>query len=204
MLRSSQWLFSTMSKHSALNISYGMECRRDIFALTGTLRTFYGPETISQACNETSKRLGISTFELDLHSPQVFRAGPFTWVQALFTFETAGPHGTLCTAIVSLVPDEKGEWRIWMLQTILKNLKEQGKVDILDPIQERSHNGDVQTHHFDCVVGGGQAGPSLGGRLQALELSYVILDKHREVGDNWKTRYDSCKCKHLLTGQLSF
>jgi hypothetical protein len=178
---------------------------RDLFALTGTLRTFYGPESICQAWSETSKSLGLSTFELNLHSPQVFRAGPVSWVQALFTFETARPHGTICTAIVSLVPDEKGEWRIWLLRTILENLKEQGNVDVLEPIQEGSPNDDVQTNHFDCViVGGGQAGLSLGGRLQALGLSYVVLDEHKEVGDSWKTRYDSCKCTHLPGSQVSF
>ncbi|KAI9659393.1 MAG: hypothetical protein M1821_001651 [Bathelium mastoideum] len=47
---------------------------------------------------------------------------------------------------------------------------------------------------FDCVVvGGGQAGLATGGRLQALDISYVILDKHPKVGDSWKTRYNSTK-----------
>jgi hypothetical protein len=174
---------------------------RDLFALTGTLRTFYGAESICKAWNETSKRLGTSNFELDLHSPQIFRAGPVSWVQAFFTFETAGPPSTICTAIVALVPDEKGDWRIWLLRTILEQLKEQGNVDVPEPVQEESSNDDAQAHHFDCVVvGGGQAGLSVGGRLQALGLSYAILDKHNEVGDCWKTRYDSCKCKCLSTG----
>lgn len=49
---------------------------------------------------------------------------------------------------------------------------------------------------FDCViVGGGQAGLAVGGRLKTLGVSYVILEKHAEVGDNWRTRYDSTKCE---------
>jgi hypothetical protein len=55
-------------------------------------------------------------------------------------------------------------------------------------------NGSNSPTHYGCViVGGGQAGLSTGGRLQALGVSYVILEQHEEVGDNWKTRYDSTK-----------
>ena len=169
---------------------------RDLFALTGTLRTFYGPESLCKAWNKTSKHLGISGFELDVHSAQIFRAGPAAWVQAFFKFETRGPPATTAQAIVSLVPDEKGEWRIWMLRTVLEQLKGQDNVDVLDADQELSMNTAGETH-FDCVVvGGGQAGLSLGGRLHALGLSYVVLEKQQEIGDSWRTRYDSCKCKH--------
>jgi hypothetical protein len=57
-----------------------------------------------------------------------------------------------------------------------------------------SSNGSNRPRHYGCVViGGGQAGLSTGGRLQALGVSYVILEKHDKVGDNWKTRYDSTK-----------
>jgi hypothetical protein len=168
---------------------------RDMFALTGTLRTFYGAESICKAWDETSKKLGISDFELDVHSAQVFRAGLVCWVQSFFTFETKGPPGTKCHAIVSLVQDGEGEWRIWMLRTILLQLKGQGNVDLLETNPEGSSKINAQTDHFDCVVvGGGSAGLSMGGRLQALGLTYVVLDKHLEVGGCWKTRYDSCKC----------
>lgn len=52
---------------------------------------------------------------------------------------------------------------------------------------------------FDCVVvGGGQAGLGTGGRLKALGISYVILEKNVEVGDSWATRYDSTRCKSML------
>jgi hypothetical protein len=178
---------------------------RDMFALTGTLRTFYGAESICKAWDETSKHLGVSDFELDVHSAQVFRAGPVCWVQAFFTFETDGPPGTKCHAIISLVQGEDGEWRIWMLRTILLQLKGHGNVDLLETVPEGILKINAQTDHFDCVVvGGGQAGLSMGGRLQALGLSYVVLDKHQEVGGCWKTRYDSCKCKCLSESQVPY
>jgi hypothetical protein len=72
-------------------------------SLTRTLQTLYGAESICKAWDEISKHLGISDFELDVHSAQVFRAGPVCWVQAFFAFETEGPPGTKCHAIISLV-----------------------------------------------------------------------------------------------------
>jgi cation diffusion facilitator CzcD-associated flavoprotein CzcO len=43
------------------------------------------------------------------------------------------------------------------------------------------------------VVGGGQAGLGIGGRLQALNVSYLVVDKFGTVGDSWDSRYDSTK-----------
>jgi len=48
--------------------------------------------------------------------------------------------------------------------------------------------------HFDCVVvGAGQAGLGTAGRLKALGVPHVVLDKHDRIGDNWMTRYDSAR-----------
>jgi hypothetical protein len=66
-------------------------------------------------------------------------------------------------------------------------------IHISNGIMERTH---TSCDFFECVVvGGGQAGLGTGGRLKALGISYVILEKHVEVGDNWATRYDSTRCK---------
>jgi putative flavoprotein involved in K+ transport len=48
--------------------------------------------------------------------------------------------------------------------------------------------------HFDTVViGGGQAGLSVGYHLARLGQSFVILDRNRRVGDGWRDRYDSLR-----------
>jgi hypothetical protein len=48
--------------------------------------------------------------------------------------------------------------------------------------------------YFDCiVVGGGYSGLALGGRLKALGISLVILEKNSRVGGNWLNRYSSMK-----------
>lgn len=45
---------------------------------------------------------------------------------------------------------------------------------------------------FDVIViGGGQAGLSMGYYLKQTKLSFLILDKGSAVGESWKNRYDS-------------
>lgn len=63
-------------------------------------------------------------------------------------------------------------------------------------------SGDVE-HFHAVIVGGGQAGLSTGGRLQALGVSYVILEKNDQVGDAWKSRYRSAKRMFFATTTYS-
>ena len=76
------------------------------------------------------------------------------------------------------------------------------------PDTNGDHNGEIthsngftqspelDTDFFECiVVGGGQAGLGSGGRLKALGISYVVLEKNAEVGDSWASRYDLTRCK---------
>ncbi len=84
------------------------------------------------------------------------------------------------------------------MRTILEQLHGQRDVDVLEPVSGKSGmmNGELAEKHFDCVIiGGGQAGLSTAGRMKALGISYVVLDKHKRVGDNWKTRYGSARCE---------
>ena len=43
------------------------------------------------------------------------------------------------------------------------------------------------------VVGGGQAGLSVGYHLARRGLSFVILDAHERIGDSWRKRWDSLR-----------
>ncbi len=101
-----------------------------------------------------------------------FRAGPISWVQAIFTFEIGVRE---FQAVISLVRGEDGEWRIWLLRTILDGFEGVGPVDFLAPERNvQSQNGKVEEEkkgsHFDCViVGAGQVGLNVAGRLKALQ-----------------------------------
>jgi putative flavoprotein involved in K+ transport len=47
---------------------------------------------------------------------------------------------------------------------------------------------------FDTVIiGGGQAGLSVGYHLARLNQPFVIVDEHERIGDNWRERYDSLR-----------
>jgi putative flavoprotein involved in K+ transport len=43
------------------------------------------------------------------------------------------------------------------------------------------------------VIGGGQAGLSVGNCLARRDVSFVILDAHPRIGDAWRTRWDSLR-----------
>ena len=52
----------------------------------------------------------------------------------------------------------------------------------------------VPAEHLDTViVGGGQAGLSVGYHLARRGRSFLILDEHERVGDCWRERYDSLR-----------
>jgi putative flavoprotein involved in K+ transport len=48
-------------------------------------------------------------------------------------------------------------------------------------------------HHETVVIGGGQAGLSVGYHLAKLGRPFVILDAHPSVGDSWRGRWDSMR-----------
>lgn len=174
---------------------------RDICALTGSFRTFYGAKAISTAWKDTSKVAKVHSFAPERSLTRVVKIGQGSWIETAFSFETESEPPLLCTAILSIVPAETGEWKIWVMRTILDGLKSQPSADVIEPGalvggMSKLTNGHVDPPHFDCViVGGGQAGLSVAGRLKALGVSYVVLEKNDEVGDNWKLRYDSTRCK---------
>ncbi|KAL5590067.1 hypothetical protein FOVSG1_011934 [Fusarium oxysporum f. sp. vasinfectum] len=178
---------------------------RDTYALTGTIRTFYF-NSVAETWATLSNSHGLSSATLVPGSFKVIspEAGS-EWVDCRFTFNTNTP-ATECSGMLSLVPCEDGQWRIWVLRTILEQLTGHGNVDKLAPAnglvtdtnghhqKNGSSNGSQDNHHFGAVViGGGQSGLSVGGRLQALGVSYVIIEKNAQVGDAWRLRYESAR-----------
>lgn len=194
---------------------------RDLFALTGTTRTIYSPDSIVAAWLDTTASCKLRRFQYVPNSGHVTRLDEETgWVNITLTFETSAAPESLCTAMLSLVPDKSG-WKIWLLRTVLEQLIGHGDVDNLKPVQD-GMNGSHQdqdlpngggengngikadtrnslestgaSHHYDCVVvGAGQAGLGCSGRLQALDVSYITVEKNAAIGDNWLNRYESAR-----------
>ncbi|OAP62649.1 hypothetical protein AYL99_01876 [Fonsecaea erecta] len=173
---------------------------RDLLALTGTFRTFHGVKNVAEAWTNTFGRQSPSDLKLVPNTAKLLSVlDVSSWVDAQFTFQTSGDGPPLsCSGYISLVPNDHGQWKIWMIRTILDEVADYGNVDVLDPeipsraIQDsaygnrerRDGHSDGQAQHFDViVVGGGQAGLGVGGRLQALGVSYLVVDKFGTVGD---------------------
>ena len=181
---------------------------RDSCSLTNTFRTLYSAEHVFEAWKELGNLYHPSNFALDPQSISVAHIGPDSaWLEAGFTFNTSGSGPIMdCYGIVHIILDDAGQWKIWIVRTMLENYRGYGDVDNLEPVSKSltnghsSQNGDVTAKrlfkHYDCIViGGGQAGLNVGGRLQTLGVKYLVIEKDPKIGDSWGNRYDSAKCE---------
>ena len=179
---------------------------RDILALTGYVRTFFGAREVSETIHALSKQTARSDFRLktgEHAEPRTAKSGPdCSWLDVDVRFTTN--HGSLQAngmGTVSVIPDQQGKWRIWMLRTWLENFEgngnpDQPRADSLTRIGNGISNGEPKGHieEYDAaVVGGGQAGLATAGRLHALGVKYILLERHDQIGDTWAKRYDSLR-----------
>ena len=173
---------------------------RDICALTGSFRTFYGDFSILTTWRTLARSAQLTKFRYREKSARVVQLGDASWVEGYFTFQANDIPPRSCTAIVSLVPDENGAWRIWVLRTFIDQLNGHPSVDKYPVVSQQNWAADTlsekrnESNAFECVVvGAGQAGLSVAGRLQSQRIKYVLLEKYDAVGDSWAKRYDSTK-----------
>ena len=123
------------------------------------------------------------------------RFGPnIGFIAARFSFTTESQPTAKCSGLIRLAPGQDGQWRIWVLSTILEEIEGFGNPDVLDVSAsprngldqlrlsngiENHANGNTEANgpvpngrnskkrHFSCiVVGGGMAGQSLAGDLK--------------------------------------
>ncbi|EAW12081.1 flavin-containing monooxygenase [Aspergillus clavatus NRRL 1] len=168
---------------------------RDCFALTGTLRTFYSHGTVSEVYRNRCLARQAKEFHLHVDSAHIVRINKSSsWIDVPFHFVTAVSPAAQCSGVLSLIPDrENGEYKIWMMKTLLEQFIGHPSVDMLDPVAGIPSVNESKTS-FDCViVGAGHSGLNTAGRLLALGVSYLVLDRNMSVGDNWRHRYDSAK-----------
>lgn len=187
---------------------------RDMFSLSGTLRTFYSAKAILSTWQLLCQKRKTASFKIRPETAFVCRKETgVAWIEVSFTFSMELPMQNSCCGYLCLVPDGggEGEWKIWVMGTILDQVPEFGDIDRLDTVRSSTNNlhnnatrgiskEEIGSHqqtpqqHYDCViVGGGQSGLCTAGRLQALGVSYICIDSNSEVGDSWRLRYDSSK-----------
>ena len=187
---------------------------RDLLSLTGYYRTFYSASTFSATFTKLSKQHKRSVIRVkEGREPRIGRGGKeCSWVDIdiLYTAQ----HDNLaenCMGTVSVIPDSQGRWRMWMLRTWLECFDGHGHPDVLEPehaaddvpasLTNNATNGvsngtstsDLAEEYGAIIVGGGQAGLSTAGRLKALGINYLLLERSAEVGDVWSKRYESLR-----------
>ena len=176
---------------------------RDFFAVTGTLRTFNGSQTIIKEWGEAIETKKLGGWEME--DARCTRMVPTSsWVDIAFKF-TAEGEGELkrnCFGIVSFVPSAEGGkegkgWRVWMVRTMIENFEGYGNPDDPSPIfaspkETCAASGDENSYEV-VVIGAGQCGLSVAGRLGALGIKYVLLEKENEIGSSWTGKYDSVR-----------
>jgi len=179
---------------------------RDYLSYTGSLRTFSSGAGVLDAWTKCSNRVKSYDYQLTPESQKIVRLGEkISWIDIGFTCKTRQPLEGNVAGYVSLIPDEQSEnrWRIWMLRTWLENFQGHGHPDeigarLLDgtttasmstgPSEERN-----VTHFGAIVIGAGQSGLGVAGRLKTLGVPYMLIERNLEVGDNWFNRYDSVR-----------
>jgi len=182
---------------------------RDVLALTWSIQTVSGAEKIGDALSRHLAHAKPSGFTIDSQRTpprHVTRAGTKA-IEAIFRFQTAQGCGS---GVVRLFPEANGDApRAWTLLTALDQLsgfeEATGKArprgeaysrDFRGPNWLDLRNSSAQYTDRDpsvLVVGGGQAGLSIGARLTQLGVDTLIVDREPRVGDNWRKRY------HALT-----
>jgi thioredoxin reductase len=183
---------------------------RDLLSLTGSYRTFHSAARVYPIFTKLSEQKKRSIFRLyEGHAPRIGRGGKYcSWVDVdvLFSAEHANLSQS-CRGIVSMAFDaESGESKVWMLRTWLECFDGLGHPDILSTVSDQQNGvvnglangkgGDsppVENEYSVIIVGGGQAGLSLAGRLNALGVKYLVLERHPNIGDQWRGRYESLR-----------
>ncbi|KAI4156152.1 MAG: hypothetical protein LQ340_000489 [Diploschistes diacapsis] len=129
---------------------------RDTYAFTGTLRTFYGISSIKKRREKLSLLKSPHSFRL---VPGAFQRLEFgnpashAWIQAQFEFGMVGDVLATGRVLLSIVPDSGGDWKIWVLRTMLEGFRGFPSVNVLRPIEKSSNltNGHGNANGFNST-----------------------------------------------------
>ena len=176
---------------------------RDLLAFTWRVCTTSGAASIVKALKISG--LGACRFEIapGRTPPRLVTRAGTEVIEAIFRFETAKAR---CSGVLRLMPEGHKAW------TVLTTGDEyQGHEE---SIGQRRPRGAASSRDFSgpnwldkrkaaaayedreptvLVVGGGQAGLSIGARLKQLNIDALVVDREDRIGDNWRHRY------HALT-----
>lgn len=183
---------------------------RDLVALTWRVKTVSGAAPISAALKQHAACRAVAGFRLDpvRSAPRIVTRAGVEVIEAFFRFETTQTRaqGVLRLDLASVndaVP------RAWTLLTAADEIKGFEEHTVSRRPRGESYSRDFKGPNWldkrrtaaayedrdpaVLVVGGGQAGLSIGARLTQLSIDTLVIDRGARVGDNWRRRY------HALT-----
>jgi hypothetical protein len=175
---------------------------RDVLALTWRIQTVNGAQPLAAQLSGCAVKADAFGVDPNRTPPRhVTRAGT-RCIEALFRFETS--QG-LCNGVLRLLSDERTEPKAWTLLTALEEIKgHEERIGRLRPTGQAYSRDFSGPNWLDqrsaaaayeerdptvLVVGGGQAGLSIGARLNQRGIDTLIVDRWPRVGDNWRQRY---------------
>src|SRR5438105_2383629 len=183
---------------------------RDVLAFSGRIRTVSTAPAIAAELGLGAPLARASGFRTDPErtAPRHAARAGAKCIEAIFRFETAAGRGSGVLRFLADT-DDNNPPRAWTLLTTLEELRGHE-----ERIGSRRPTGQSYSRDFSgpnwldlreaaaayadrdpqvLIVGGGQAGLSIGARLKALGIDALIVDRWPRVGDNWRRRY------HALT-----
>lgn len=146
--------------------------------------------------------------------PQWVKRTGMELIEAFIEFETSTGAGV---GVVRLLQEQGGRSaKAWILMTALSEIDghpEWSKPhESGDAAASRDFGGENwadkrrKAVQYDgrepevLIIGAGQAGLTVAARLRALDVDALIIDRHEEVGDNWRKRYHSLALHNEVYG----
>ena len=190
---------------------------RDVLGFGWRIDTVAGRADIERAFAAKLGSAEPQSFGLAQNRPaphRVRRIGVDT-IEAFVDFQTATGTGS---GVVRLVrdPSDAGRYKAWILMTALNTIHGVSPWSHMregeDEVSSRDFGGenwaDKRRRAYDyddreprvLVVGAGQAGLSIAAQLGALGIDTLVIDRHDEVGDNWRKRYHSLALHNEIYG----
>jgi putative flavoprotein involved in K+ transport len=174
----------------ALRELFQPDCHwRDVLALTWRIGTVSGRDAVVAQLSRQARQARAAQFRIDPERTaprQATRAGT-KCIEAIFRFETGVGRAS---GVLRLSAGD--EPRAWTLLTALEEIRgHEEHVGRLRPTKQSLPRQFNDREPTVLVVGGGQAGLSIGARLTHLGVDTLIVDRWPRVGDNWRRRYDA-------------
>ncbi|MDF1791584.1 MAG: NAD(P)/FAD-dependent oxidoreductase [Thalassobaculaceae bacterium] len=188
---------------------------RDALGFAWNIDTVVEPREIADAFSEKLAKVDLRSFQVSdiRHEPIIVTRGGVEVIEAFVAFDTATGPGE---GVVRLVRGAAGDYKAWVLLTALCEIRGHHPWQKVEAEEDASVSREFGGENWadkrrkalryddrePCVlvIGAGQAGLSIAAQLKALEIDTLIVDRHGEVGDNWRKRYHSLALHNEVNG----